>query len=152
MKIALGNDHAGVGLRPIILACLARFGATVTDLGTDSVEPVDFPVVTEQVARLVLDGTVDRGILACGTGAGACIAANKFAGIRAAVAHDAYVARQCVEHDDVNVLCVGAWIIGPRIAEDVVRAFLDATFGTGDDVRRRVRQLREIELRQRATG
>ena len=148
MKVAVANDHAGVGLRGAVLACLADLGATVVDVGSDRSDPVDFPLVTERATELVLAQEVDRAILLCGTGAGACMAANKFAGIRAAVAHDVYVARQCVEHDDANVLCIGAWIVGPRIAEEVVRAFLGARFGTGDDVRRRVRQLGDIERRR----
>jgi ribose 5-phosphate isomerase B len=147
VRIVVGNDHAGFGLRDRVFTYLAALGVDATDVGTDSAEPVDFPLVTQQVTQRVLDGTADRGILVCGTGVGACIAANKVPGIRAAVCHDTHVARQSVEHDDVNVLCIGAWIVGPLIAEDVISAFLDAHFGTGDDVRRRVQQLRELEER-----
>ena len=145
MKVVVGNDHAGFGLRDCVFAHLAGLGIDAADVGTDGVEPVDFPLVTQQVTRRVIDGAADRGILVCGTGVGACIAANKVPGIRAAVCHDTHVARQSVEHDDVNVLCIGAWIIGPLIAEDVISTFLAARFGTGDDVRRRVQQLRQME-------
>lgn len=147
MRIALGNDHAGVGLRTRVLAQLGTLGVEVVDVGTDRTEPVDFPIMTQRVTNLVLDGSVARGILLCGTGVGACIAANKVPGIRAAVCHDTHVAHQAVDHDDVNVLCLGAWIIGPLIAEDVITTFLRSTFGTGDDVRRRVQQLRDTEER-----
>lgn len=150
MRIALGNDHAGLELRGPVLAHLEASGAKTVDVGTRDADPVDFPLVTQEVTRLILSGDVDRGVLVCGTGVGACIAANKVPGIRAAVCHDTYVARQGVEHDDVNVLCMGAWIIGPRIAEQVITTFLDARFGTGDDVRRRVHQLHEIEQRYAA--
>jgi len=102
--------------------------------------------MTQRVASLVLDRTVDRGVLVCGTGVGAAIAANKVPGIRAAVIHDSYVAGQAVEHDDVNVACLGAWMIGPRVAERVLEAFLAASFSADPDVRRRVRQLSEMEL------
>jgi ribose 5-phosphate isomerase B len=150
MRIALGNDHAGLGLRGPVLAHLVASGAKTVDVGTRDADPVDFPLVTQDVTRLILSGDVDRGVLVCGTGVGACIAANKVPGIRAAVCHDTYVARQGVEHDDVNVLCMGAWIIGPRISEEVITTFLDARFGTGEDVRRRVHQLHEIEQRYAA--
>jgi ribose 5-phosphate isomerase B len=106
---------------------------------------VDFPDITQRAVRAILEGETDRVILLCGTGAGACIAANKIRGIRAAVAHDTYVARQAVVHDDVNVLCIGAWITGPEIALDIVRQFLAARFSEEEHFRRRVAKLALLE-------
>ena len=146
MRIAISNDHAGLPLKPYVVEHLRRRGHDVMDVGTDSDDPVDFPLMTQRVTTLVRRGTADRGVLVCGTGVGAAIAANKVPGIRAAVIHDTHVARQGVEHDDVNVACLGAWIVGPRIAEDVLDSYLAAVFGTGADVRRRVTQLTAMEL------
>ncbi|MET1155144.1 RpiB/LacA/LacB family sugar-phosphate isomerase [Arthrobacter sp.] len=154
MRIALSNDHAGFSLKPFVADLLTRLGHHVIDVGTQDTLPVDFPVMTQRVTGLVQSGAADRGILVCGTGVGAAIAANKVRGIRAAVIHDTYVARQGVEHDDVNVACLGAWIIGQKIAEDVIRAFLSAEFSTDADFRRRVEQLHEMEgaMAQGAAG
>lgn len=152
MRIALSNDHAGFELKPHIKRFLEESGHRVVDVGTDDPTAVDFPVMTRRVTDLVAAGEVDRGILVCGTGVGAAIAANKVPGVRAAVIHDTYVARQGVEHDDVNVACLGAWIVGRKIAEDVVTAFLDATFSTDPDFRRRVAQLAEMEEAARGTA
>ncbi len=146
MRIAVSNDHAGFPLKSVVIELLEGGGHDLLDVGTDSDAPVDFPVMTRRVTDLVIAGQVDRGILVCGTGVGASIAANKVPGIRAAVIHDTYVARQGVEHDDVNVACLGAWVVGRRIAEDVVTAFLAAEFSTDPDCRRRVRQLADMEL------
>jgi ribose 5-phosphate isomerase B len=143
--IGLASDHAGFPMKGFVHAILAEHCDEVIALGATSEEPVDFPDVTRAAVALIQTGQVDRVVLVCGTGAGACIAANKIAGIRAAVAHDTYVARQCVEHDDVNVLCIGAWIIGQQIAADVVRAFLAAQFSTEPQFRRRVAKLEELE-------
>ena len=115
----------------------------------DAEEPVDFPDVTRAAVDLILKGRAERVVLVCGAGAGACIAANKVNGIRAAVAVDTYVARQCVIHDDVNVLCIGAWITGPQIAADITRAFLAAEFSTEEHFRRRVEKLAALEREQR---
>jgi ribose 5-phosphate isomerase B len=145
MRIALSNDHAGYVLKPYVKDFLESLGHDVIDVGTHDDAPVDFPVMTQRVTSLVVSGEADRGILVCGTGVGAAIAANKVAGIRAAVIHDTYVARQGVEHDDVNVACLGAWIVGRKIAEDVIAAYLDAHFSTDPDFRRRVQQLAEME-------
>jgi ribose 5-phosphate isomerase B len=147
MRIALSNDHAGFILKPFVKKLLSDLGHDVIDVGTDNDAPVDFPVMTQRVTSLVSSGEADRGILVCGTGVGAAIAANKVRGIRAAVIHDTYVARQGVEHDDVNVACLGAWVVGQRIAADAIAAFLSATFDDDDDVRRRVAQLEEMEGR-----
>lgn len=145
MRIALSNDHAGYRLKPFVKELLEHLGHDVVDVGTQNDSPVDFPLMTQRVTGLVVQGAVDRGVLVCGTGVGAAIAANKVPGIRAAVIHDTFVARQGVEHDDVNVACLGAWIIGERIAEDVITAFLAATFSSDPDFRRRVSQLADME-------
>jgi ribose 5-phosphate isomerase B len=145
MRIALSNDHAGFALKPAVKELLESLHHDVIDVGTEDDTPVDFPLMTQRVTRLITSGEADRGILVCGTGVGAAIAANKVPGIRAAVIHDTYVARQGVEHDDVNVACLGAWVIGRRIAEDVVTAYLSAEFSTDPDFRRRVSQLADME-------
>ncbi len=145
MRIAVANDHAGFSLKPAIIEFVRGLGHEVIDVGTTDDAPVDFPVMTRRVTDLVGSGRADRGILVCGTGVGAAIAANKVPGIRAAVIHDTHVARQGVEHDDVNVACLGAWIVGRRIAEDAVAAYLAANFSTDPDFRRRVQQLSEME-------
>lgn len=143
--IGLASDHAGFPMKGFIRDLLSQHCDEVISLGATSEEPVDFPDVTRAAVDLIRTGKVERVVLVCGTGAGACIAANKIAGIRAAVAHDTYVARQCVEHDDVNVLCIGAWIVGQQIAADVTRAFLAAEFSTQPQFRRRVQKLDEMD-------
>lgn len=143
--IGFANDHAGFNLRVPVLELLSRHCGRIIDVGTRSEEPVDFPDITQRAVRAILEGEADRVILLCGTGAGACIAANKIRGIRAAVAHDTYVARQAVVHDDVNVLCIGAWITGPEIALDIVRQFLAARFSGEEHFRRRVAKLALLE-------
>lgn len=143
--IAFANDHAGFSLKQTVLDELSLHAERVIDTGAQSADPVDFPDVTARAVKLILSGEADRLILLCGTGAGACIAANKFPGIRAAVAHDTYVARQIVVHDNVNVLCVGAWVTGPQIALDIIRNFLAAEFSDSEAFRRRVAKLEAIE-------
>jgi len=145
--IGFANDHAGVALRPAVLEELALHADAVIDVGVTTDDPVDFPDITERAVRLIQSGQVDRVVLLCGTGAGACIAANKFKGIRAAVAHDTYVARQAVVHDNVNVLCLGAWITGPQIALDIIRNFFAASFSDSEQFRRRVAKLAALEER-----
>ncbi len=139
--IGLANDHAGFQMKSFVKSLLSEYCDEVIDVGAMSDDPVDFPDVTAKAVDLISSGKTDRVILVCGTGAGACIAANKTPGIRAAVAHDTFVARQAVEHDDVNVLCIGGWIIGPQIAGDVIRTFLAADFSTKEQFRRRVEKL-----------
>jgi ribose 5-phosphate isomerase B len=141
MRIGLGADHAGFPLKDHLATTLADAGHAVTDFGTHSTDPVDYPDFAAKVARAVATGTVDRGIVVCGSGAGACVAANKVDGVRAMVAHDTYTAHQGVEHDDVNVLCLGARVIGPAVAEELVAAFLAAAF-SGEE--RHVRRLRKV--------
>lgn len=145
MRLAIGGDHAGFPLKGPLIEILQAWGHEVEDFGTHSVEPVDFPDIARLVCAAVGSGSVERGILVCGTGVGACIAANKIRGIRAALCHDTYSAHQCVEHDDVNVLCIGGWIVGIRVAEEILRAFLAAEFSTAEEFRRRVAKLADLE-------
>jgi RpiB/LacA/LacB family sugar-phosphate isomerase len=137
MNIAIGADHGGFQLKVVLVEHLKKLGHGVLDLGTYDENAVDYPDYARVVARAVLDKKAGRGILICGSGVGANVTANKFPGIRAAVCHDTYSAHQGVEHDDMNVLCLGARIVGRELAKEIVRAFLDATFtGEGRHVRR----------------
>ncbi|HVR32585.1 MAG TPA: ribose 5-phosphate isomerase B [Acidimicrobiia bacterium] len=145
MRIALGADHAGYELKQHIGSMLAESGVTVIDLGTHSDDPVDYPDFAAAVARAVNDARADRGIIICGSGAGACVAANKVRGIRAAVAHDTYTAHQAVEHDDVNVLCLGSRVIGHNLAEELVRAFIAAEFSHEERHVRRLEKVKALE-------
>ena len=145
MRLVLGSDHAGFPLKATVLDHLQRLGHEVRDVGSYDDEPVDFPEIAQAVTRAVNDGSAERGLLVCGTGVGASIAANKVKGIRAAVGHDVHSAHQCVEHDDVNVLCIGAQIVGPWLALDLIDAFLAAEFSTDEDFRRRVAMLHDMD-------
>jgi ribose 5-phosphate isomerase B len=145
MKLAVGADHAGFPLKGPVVELLRAWGHTVNDCGTYSTAPVDFPDIAAKVCSEVLAGRAHRGILVCGSGVGATIAANKVPNIRAALCHDTFCAHQCVEHDDVNVLCMGAWVIGPKIAEEVLAAYLKARFTASDpDLQRRVKKLERM--------
>jgi ribose 5-phosphate isomerase B len=130
-----------------IVDYLESLGHEVTDFGTHSTEPVDFPDIAAKVCGAVRSGDADRGVMVCGTGVGAAIAANKTPGIRASVTHDIHSAHQCVEHDDVNVACVGAQIIGLEVAKEALAAFAEAKFSTEEHFRRRVQKLHELEVR-----
>lgn len=145
MKIACGFDHAGFPLRDVVLVTLREAGHEPLDLGTHSTEPVDYPDVALVVTRAVCEGEAERGVLVCGSGAGACFAATKIPGIRAAVAHDAYTAHQVVEHDDVNVLCLGGRVVGTGLAADILREFVGARFTGEDRYRRRLAKVAAIE-------
>lgn len=145
MRIALGADHAGYDMKEHLSTWLAESGHAVYDLGTHSPEPVDYPDYAAAVAQAVLDGRADRGVVVCGSGAGASIAANKLNGIRAAVAHDTYTAHQMVEHDDVNLLCLGSRVVGTALAEELVAAFLEARFSREDRHVRRLEKIRALE-------
>jgi ribose 5-phosphate isomerase B len=145
MKIAIGGDHAGYPLKGPVIELLRAQGHDVDDFGSYSPEPVDFPDIARLVCAAVRDGAAERGVMVCGTGVGACIAANKIPGIRAALCHDTYSAHQCVEHDDVNVLCIGAQIVGIKLVGEILSAFLAAEFSTAEEFRRRVRKLSEME-------
>ncbi|TVY07380.1 RpiB/LacA/LacB family sugar-phosphate isomerase [Paenibacillus cremeus] len=146
MRIAIGSDHCGYEMKVALKPLLAQMGVEAVDFGCHSTEPVDFPDVAKKVCDAVRENLFERGIMVCGTGVGAAIAANKIPGIRASVCHDIHSAHQCVEHDDVNIMCIGAQIIGPWLAIDLVRAFLDAKFSTEEHFRRRVDKLRLLEL------
>jgi ribose 5-phosphate isomerase B len=145
MRLVIGGDHAGFPLKGPVKVFLEAQGHAVEDVGTHSAEPVDFPDIARLVCERVRSGAAERAIMVCGTGVGACIAANKVAGIRAALCHDTFSAHQCVEHDDVNVLCIGAWIVGIRTVEEILRAFLAAEFSTSEEFRRRVAKLTLME-------
>jgi len=145
LSLAVGGDHAGFPMKGPIVEFLRSQGHAVEDCGSYDPAPVDFPDIARSVCDLVRTGRADRGILVCGTGVGACIAANKIPGIRASLCHDVYSAHQCVEHDDVNVVCIGAQIIGAKVAEDCLRAFLAAEFSTEEQFRRRVAKLGDLE-------
>lgn len=129
MKVAVGSDHAGFPLKASVVTLLQQHGYDVTDIGTDSADvSVDYPDFAYAVAQKVIAGDVERGIIVCGSGVGACIAANKVDGIFAGLCHDTYSAHQGVEHDNMNVLCVGSRVVGPALAEEIVLAFLQARF------------------------
>ncbi len=138
MRIALGADHGGFELKAFLQKFLTREGHEVVNVGVDAPQPVDYPDYTRKAAQAVLSGQAERGIMVCGSGVGACIAANKIAGIRAALCHDTFSARQGVEDDDANFLCLGGRIIGSELAAEVVRAFVAARFSQAErHVRRR---------------
>ena len=147
MRIAIGADHAGFEMKRDLAAYLAKGGHEVTDMGTHTSAPVDYPDISEAVSQAVRNGQVDRGIVVCGSGAGAAIAACKFPGIRAAVCHDAYSARQAVEHDDLNVLCLGSRVIGPALARTLIDAFLAASFSGEERHMTRIAKIDAIESR-----
>jgi ribose 5-phosphate isomerase B len=145
MRIAMGADHAGFELKRDLAAAMAQQGHEILDVGTFSSAAVDYPDIAEAVATAIRNGQVDRGIIICGSGAGVTVAANKFPGIRAAVCHDTYTARQAVEHDDINVLCLGARVIGASLAQVLTETFLAATFSADDRHLRRLAKIDAIE-------
>ncbi|KPK88483.1 MAG: ribose 5-phosphate isomerase [Anaerolineae bacterium SM23_ 63] len=145
MKVAIACDHGGFPLKEIVLETVRLAGHEVIDLGTNSSEPVDYPDYAEKVGRAIQHGEADRGILICGSGVGAAIAASKMRGIRAGVCHDTYSAHQSVEHDDVNVLALGARVIGPELTVELVRAFLGARFTGKDRYVRRLAKILDLE-------
>jgi ribose 5-phosphate isomerase B len=149
VKVAIGFDHAGVPLRESVLSAAREAGAEVLDLGTTTAEPVDFPDYADKVGRALQEGNAERGILVCGSGIGACIAANKMKGIYASICHDTYSAAQGVRHDNMNVLCLGGRVIGTELAADLVHAFLQAHYlgneAGGERLARRVGKIRKME-------
>ena len=147
MRIAIGSDHAGFSLKGTLLEVLRAGGHEVVDVGTDSDAAVDYPDYAEAVAVAVRRREVDRGVMICGSGVGASVAANKVPGVRAAICHDTYSARQGVEHDDLNVLVLGGRVVGATLAVDVLEAFLGARFSTATRHRRRVGKIRLLEGR-----
>ena len=148
MRVAVAFDHRGVQLRDEVLATVVDLEHDVVDLGTDSAAVrIDYPDKAREIGEAIKSGDAERGILVCGSGVGAAIAACKIAGIRAAICHDVYSAHQGVEHDDMNVLCLGSEVIGPSLARDLVRTFLGAKFDGGE---RYVRRLEKIEQMERS--
>ncbi len=147
MRVAIGSDHAGFEMKADLRSVLAGPGHEVVDVGTDGTAPVDYPVYAEAVARAVLDGRAERGVLVCGSGVGAAVAANKIPGIRAGLCHDCYSAHQGVEHDDMNVIVLGGLVVGREVARDLVRAFLAARYDREPRHERRLEQIRELERR-----
>jgi ribose 5-phosphate isomerase B len=151
MNIAVACDHAGFLMKQTILDALHIAGHEVFDLGTNSSQPVDYPDYAEKLGRFLQSGQCDRGILLCGSGVGACIAGNKLKGIYACVCHDTFSAHQGVEHDDMNVLCIGTRVIGPELAKEIVATFLAARFQGNDPGQerhaRRVGKIRILEER-----
>ena len=146
MRVAVAFDHRGVKLRERVLEELAALGHDVVDLGTDTdAVRVDYPVKARELGDAVLGGEADRGVLICGSGVGASVAACKLPGIRAAICHDVYSAHQGVEHDDMNVLCLGSDVIGPELAADLVRTFLAAEFGEGERYMKRLEMIEDLE-------
>ncbi len=145
MNVACAFDHAGFPLKQLVLEVVAAEGHAAVDLGTDSTEPVDYPDTAQAAGDAIRAGRAERAIVVCGSGAGVAVAACKVPGIRAAVAHDTYTAHQAVEHDDVNVLCLGGRVIGPAYAEEIMRAFLGASFSGEERHRRRLAKVTALE-------
>ncbi len=147
MRVAIASDHAGFPLKEMVLQTVRAAGHEPIDLGTHDTSPVDYPDFAEKVGGAVQRGEAERGIILCGSGIGASIAANKLKGIRSGVCHDTYTAHQGVEHDDMNVLAIGARVIGPELAVEVVRAYLGARFSGEERHARRVGKIKDIEAR-----
>jgi ribose 5-phosphate isomerase B len=150
MRVAVAFDHRGVKLRARVLEEVEALGHETVDFGTDTPEPkIDYPDKAREVGEAIQSGGAERGVLVCGSGVGASIAASKLAGVRAAICHDTYSAHQGVEHDDMNVLCIGSGVIGEEMAGELIRTFLGAKFDGGE---RYVRRLEKIEELEKAHG
>jgi len=148
VNVAVAFDHRGVRLREVVLDVLRADGHGIVDLGTDTdAVRIDYPDKALEIGEAILDGRAERGVFVCGSGVGASVAASKIAGIRAAICHDGYSAHQGVEHDDMNVLCLGSEVVGPSLTAELVRAFLAASFNGGE---RYVRRLKKVEAMERA--
>ena len=146
MRIAVAFDHRGVKLREKILEVLAELGHESVDLGTDAAQPpIDYPDKAREIGEAIRSGEAERGVLCCGSGVGASVAASKIPGIRAAICHDVYSAHQGVEHDDMNVLCLGSEVVGAELAADLVRAFVRARFDGGERYVRRLQKVEQLE-------
>ena len=148
MRVAVASDHAGFPLKQLVMEFVSTLGPDVTDLGTHGSEPVDYPDYAEAVGRAIRAGRVDRGILICGSGVGASVAANKLPGVRAGLCHDTYSAHQGVEHDDMNVLVLGGRVVGPALARELVAAFLQARVSEEERHQRRRRKIQVLEQTQ----
>jgi ribose 5-phosphate isomerase B len=153
MKIAVGFDHGGFPLKQTVLETVRAAGHEPIDMGTNSAESVDFPDFTEKVGRAIQNGEAERGIIVCGSGVGACIAANKMKGIYASICHDTYSAAQGVAHDDMNVLCLGGRVVGVELAVVLIQAFLGAEYqgnkAGGERLARRVEKIHKLEVQER---
>ncbi len=147
MRVALASDHAGFELRQILAASIREWGHQVVDLGTDSTAPVDYPDYAEAVGQALLKRRADRGVLICGSGVGASVAANRLPSVRAGLCHDTYSAHQGVDHDDMNILDLGARVVGAELAKELVRSFLGARFSGEERHQRRLAKVRAIEMR-----
>ncbi|MGA2475808.1 MAG: ribose 5-phosphate isomerase B [Terriglobia bacterium] len=147
MRIAIASDHAGFKLKQDLVKYLGELGHTVVDLGTNSEDPVDYPDYAAAIGHAVLEGAAERGVLVCGSGVGASVAANKLKGIRAGLCHDTYSAHQGVEHDDMNVLVLGARVIGPALARELAAAFVHATFSGEARHVQRLNKVKALEKR-----
>jgi ribose 5-phosphate isomerase B len=146
MKIGVAFDHRGVHLRDVILETLLAGEHEIVDLGTDTdAVRIDYPDKARELGNVILSGDAERGVLVCGSGVGAAVAACKIAGIRAAICHDTYSAHQGVEHDDMNVLCLGSEVVGPSLAVDLVRTFLGASFSGGERYVQRLEKVAQME-------
>lgn len=147
MRVVMGSDHAGFNLKKELAGFVMGQGHEVIDVGTESTDPVDYPDIAEALGKVVLENRADRGIFICGSGIGASIAANKIPGLRAGLCHDTYSAHQCVEHDNVNVLVLGARVIGVELAKEITRAFLQAEYTAEERHQRRLKKLSALEHR-----
>ena len=145
MRIVMGSDHAGFNLKKELAEFIISQGHEVIDVGTDSTDPVDYPDIAEALGKELLENRGDRGIFICGSGIGASIAANKIPGLRAGLCHDTYSAHQCVEHDNVNVLVLGARVIGVELAREITKAFLQAKYTAEERHQRRLKKLSDLE-------
>jgi ribose 5-phosphate isomerase B len=149
MRIVIGADHAGFSLKECLVDFARELGHEVRDAGTYSNKPVDYPDIAESVALPVMRGEAERGILICGSGVGASVAANKFPGVRAGLCHDTYSAHQGVEHDDIHILVLGARVVGLELAKELVQVFLSANFSREERHTRRLEKIDELERRYR---
>jgi RpiB/LacA/LacB family sugar-phosphate isomerase len=147
MRIVIGSDHAGFELKKVVSRLLEEENLEVIDVGSYNTDPVDYPDYAEAIGLAILEGRADRGVIICGSGVGASVAANKLPGIRAGLCHDTYSARQGVEHDDMNVLALGARVIGPELARELVLAYVRANFTGEERHRRRLAKVQALEDR-----
>jgi RpiB/LacA/LacB family sugar-phosphate isomerase len=145
MRVVVGADHRGFEMKDALAAALRHDGHDVIDVGTNGGEPVDYPDIAVKLGAAIQDGSAERGVLVCGSGVGACIAANKLRGVRAALTHDTYSAHQGVEHDDMNVVCLGSRVIGDALALEIVRMFLSATFVSNERYERRLAKVKALD-------
>ncbi len=147
MNVAVSSDHAGFPYKATIIQSIQELGHSVIELGAISTDPIDYPDITEPVARAIQSGQADRAVILCGSGVGITFTANKYKGIRACICHDTYSAHQGVEHDDLNVLCLGAKVVGIEVAKELTAVFLSAQFSSEERYHRRIKKVESIERR-----